>query len=679
MSMSLIEELPRIVADSKKEVERILERASSPNRLLLQTNEYVLPSKDKSGLYRGRPTPLNESEWHNRLTYGDNLLVMQALLTGDPSTGLPSMRGKIDLVYIDPPFDSKADYRTKVRLPGVEVEQNPAVIEQFAYSDTWVDGTASYLRMLTPRLMLIRELMADTGSIYIHLDWHVVHYVKVIADEVFAKEMFKNEVVWKSSSGHSDATLMGISHNSILLYAKSSSPFWKQAYEPYGSDYLEQHYRKLDPNGRRFEDADLTAYGLQGGGYEYDWHGMTKLWRCPRSTMQEYERQGRLYYTRANVVRYKRYLDEMPGSPLSDLWLDIPRINSQAEEREEYATQKPANLLRRIIEASCPEDGLVADFFSGSGTTPATAEELKRRWLCTDIGKPACMITRKRLVDQNAKPFLYQSIGDYQKEAFTQSRLYRRVGDLSQVVLGLYGALPFPEDSNPARNLGYLKGTRTLVYIDSPNKLTGTATLRRAQELRQTFLGGWSKVIILGWNFVFDIAMQIQELNDNGVEVLVIPPDLLDKLKTKAGYEKLVKSGQVRFSSLQYLSIKTPVITDYDSEIDMVAIELENYVLLSPDALPLDDENKKKLQAVMAKDPLALIEYWSVDPSFDGETFRSKWQDYRDNTENGTDDLHVVHKAELLTPKVEGKRTICVKAVDVFGFESVVVQEVALR
>jgi len=361
---------------------------------------------------------------------------------------------------------------------------------------------------------------------------------------------------------------------------------------------------------------------------------------------------------------------------VEDWWVDVFPTDRVRAEMVGYETQKPEKLIERIVKSSCPEHGLVADFFAGSGTTGAVAERLGRSWIMADLGKPACMITRKRLVDQNAKPFLYQSIGDYQKEAFTQSRLYRRVGDLSQVVLGLYGALPFPEDSNPARNLGYLKGTRTLVYVDSPNKLTGAATLRRAQELRQTFLGGWSKVIILGWNFVFDIAMQIQELNDNGVEVLVIPPDLLDKLKTKAGYEKLVKSGQVRFSSLQYLSIKTPVVTDYDSEIDMVAIELENYVLLSPDALPLDDENKKKLQAVMAKDPLALIEYWSVDPSFDGETFRSKWQDYRDNTENGTDDLHVVHKAELLTPKVEGKRTICVKAVDVFGFESVVVQEV---
>ena len=235
MSMSLIEELPRIVADSKKEVERILERASSPNRLLLQTNEYVLPSKDKSGLYRGRPTPLNESEWHNRLIYGDNLLAMQALLTGDPSTGLPSMRGKIDLVYIDPPFDSKADYRTKVRLPGIEVEQNPAVIEQFAYSDTWVDGTASYLRMLTPRLMLIRELMVDSGSVYVHADWHAGQYVRIMLDEIFGKANFRNEIIWCYTGPSPIKNAFPRKHDNIYFYSKSDAAVFSGDFIPHKS------------------------------------------------------------------------------------------------------------------------------------------------------------------------------------------------------------------------------------------------------------------------------------------------------------------------------------------------------------------------------------------------------------------------------------------------------------
>ena len=181
---------------------------------------------------------------------------------------------------------------------------------------------------------------------------------------------------------------------------------------------------------------------------------------------------------------------------------------------------------------------------------------------------------------------------------------------------------------------------------------------------------------MLGWNFAFDIATIIKNFNDPKLEVLVIPPDLLDKLKSKASYQKLLKSGAIRFSSLQYLSIKQPSASDYSSDIDELTIALDNYVLLSPDALPLDDKNKEKLQEIIANDPLALIEYWSVDPDYDGETFRSKWQDYRENIENDNDPLRVIFEARILTPKVEGKRKICVKAVDVFGFESVVVEEV---
>ncbi len=329
--------------------------------------------------------------------------------------------------------------------------------------------------------------------------------------------------------------------------------------------------------------------------------------------------------------------------------------------------------------------------------------------------RPAIMITRQRLIDQEAKPFLYQSIGDYQKEAFTSSRLFRRIGDLSQVVLNLYGALPFPDGQNPNRNLGYIRHNRsshpplnplpsregnkegvspevpsplegegkgegvcggTLVMVDSPSKLTGYATLKKAQELRESFLGGWDRVVVLGWNFVFDIATLIKNFNDDKLEVLVIPPDLLDKLKTKSSYESLLKSGKIRFSSLQYLSIKKPVVKNYSSDIDEITIELDNYILLSPDSLPLDDANKDKLQDIIAHDPLALIEYWSVDPDYDGETFRSKWQDYRSNVDNDADPFRVVKEVAILSPKVKGKRKICIKAVDVFGFESVVVEEV---
>jgi adenine-specific DNA-methyltransferase len=397
---SLLEQLPGIVAEGKREAERAMERAESTYRLGLQTRELVIPSKDSNWQDLLRHTDKanqNESSTGGRLIYGDNLLGMAALLAGDDHQ--KPMRSSVDLIYIDPPYDSRADYRTTVALPGADIESRPTVIEQFAYGDTWQDGAASYLKMIVPRLCLMRELLSYIGSIYVHLDWHVGHYVKVAMDEVFGKEFFHNEVIWKSAPGHGDATLMGVTHNTIFLYSKGPSPYWKAQYEPYSEDYLASHYQKRDLDGRKFEDDNLTAYGLKGGGYEYEWKGVTKLWRCPPSTMNQLDRDGLVYYTKNGVARFKRYLDKMPGALLSDLWTDIPRINSQAKEKTNYDTQKPERLLERIIGLSCPEGGTVADFFIGSGTTAAVAERMGRKWIASDIGKPACMITRKRLIE----------------------------------------------------------------------------------------------------------------------------------------------------------------------------------------------------------------------------------------------------------------------------------------
>ena len=346
------------------------------------------------------------------------------------------------------------------------------------------------------------------------------------------------------------------------------------------------------------------------------------------------------------------------------------------KENLKFATQKPEKLLNRIIESSCPENGIVADFFAGSGTTGAVAEKSGRKWIMSDLGKPACMTSRKRLIDQDAKPFLYQSIGDYQKEQFEKSQ-FRTIGDLAHVVINLYGALPFPMQEGVPNNLGYIKQGKTLVIVDSPSKLTGYNTLKKAQELRGSFMGGWDKVVILGWNFVTDIGKIIESLKDDKLEVLVIPPDLLDKLKTKASYEQLIKSGKIRFSSLQYLTVKSISKKEYNKEQDEITIELDNYVLLSPDALPLDKENKEKLEKVIKEHPLSLIEYWSIDPEYDGEVFRSKWQDYRENRDgDDTKKYKVLKTAKLVVPKIKGKRNICIKAVDVFGFESAVVKEI---
>jgi adenine-specific DNA-methyltransferase len=239
--------------------------------------------------------------------------------------------------------------------------------------------------------------------------------------------------------------------------------------------------------------------------------------------------------------------------------------------------------------------------------------------------------------------------------------------------LTAFGALPLSVEVNPSGNLGRIigGGKSTLIYADSPNRLTTNSTLRRAQQLRDSTMGGFDKVIVLGWNFSAGIAQDVTALNDPNLEVLVIPPDLLDRLKKKGG-KAAALADKLHFSSLQYLRLG-PVNRERNGDKDVVRVALDNYVLLSPEAIKLDDKNRAQLQAVMNSEPLALIEYWAVDPDYDSEVFRSVWQDYRGNTDSDGDLLRVVTTATLTLDPVDRPRTVCVRAVDVFGFESEVI------
>lgn len=662
MAKSLIEELPRIASEGRQEAQRIIERLSSGTRIGLQTNELVLPRKDVSGFFRGQvpniPNAFNAAldggSWMNRLVYGDNLLTMQALLAGDPQTGLPSLRGKVDLIYIDPPFDSKADYRTKVVLPGVDIQQKPTVVEQFAYADTWEEGTISYLKMIYKRLILMKELLSDTGTVYVHIDWHIDSYVKIMLDDIFGKDNFRDQIIWYYPGGIKAVPhYFPRKHDCIYCYSKTNN-------------YVFNNQRK------GIEDNSLYSRWIK-----YSEDGETITYKnFPRTDKVKFD-----MYVKRFISQNKRepkdedVIYRFEGALVDDVWDDCPAVFRLLNEKTGYSTQKPASLLERIIKASSNEGDLVCDFFGGSGTTAAVAERLGRRWITCDIGKPASLVMRKRFIDQEVNPFLYQSIGDYQKEAFHNNKKLRRVGVLSQVVLGLFGALPFSPEQVSDRNFGYVKGTRNLVMVDSPNRLTTAATVRRAVEAKASLLGGdWDKVIVLGWNFAFDISQAIEKYKNSNVEVLVIPPDLLDKL-SKKGFKKLINDKTVRFSSLQYLVVNPVEVTMNGNGEDELNVSLNNYVLLSPDNIPLDDKDKEKLLQVMEQDPLSLIEYWSIDPDYDGETFRSTWQDYRENVDNDSDPLHCVYSTRIAMPHKD-ERKVCVKAVDVFGFESQVILDV---
>ena len=628
MSKSLIEELPRIAREGRREAERALERMVAGNRVSLQTNEMVLPCKDESGLWRGMNPQEMESGKYNRLIYGDNLLSMQALLAGDESSGLESLRGKVNLIYIDPPFDSKADYRTKITLPHNKITQRPTTFEQFGYSDLWQKGTVSYLEYMYPRLVLMKELLSETGSIYVHIDWHVGHYLKILLDDIFGKENFRNEIVWiYTRMGTKGQKIFSRAHDNVYWYSKNNSWIFNldEVRLPYSEGSLARQGYQLNRLGSGISKQGVTV--------------LNNIGKCPED------------------------------------WFDIPYL--RGNERVDYATQKPEKLLERIIKASSNEGDLVCDFFGGSGTTAAVAERLGRRWITTDIGKPACLVMRKRFIDMNAKPFLYQAIGDYNKEAFTSGKQFGKIGDLCEVLLKLYGALPFTKEECSDRHWGKIKGGRTLVYADSPNVITDKATIKRAAVACRGFMGGgWSKCVVLGWNFSFDISQAVEQYKDC-VEVLAVPPDLLDRLR-RSGLDKLINSGNIRFTSLQYLTLKEAVLQSFNEEEDELKVVLENYILHSPDCIPLDDKDKVVLEEIMSKDPLALIEYWSIDPDYDGQTFRSLWQDYRQNTENDQDPLHCVYSATIRVKKKD-ERKICVKAVDVFGLESMVVKTIKAK
>ena len=328
MPDSLIEELPKIIARGKKEAQKILDDISTSNRVTLQTNEFVLPTKAKGGLseFFGQSVKeAKDNEWYNRVIYGDNLLTMQALLAGDSKTGLPSMRGKIDLIYIDPPFDSKADYRTNVHLPSGDIEQKPTVIEQFAYSDTWKNGTSSYLEMMISRLILMKDLLSEKGSIYVHIDWHVGHYVKIILDEIFGRDNFINEIIWKRKGGSANpSNRFGIVTDQILFYSKSLDLIFNQSFildSEETKKYIKERFTQTDSRGT-FMVAPIernAALGIRPNLiYEYKGYTPKYGWMVSKEKLKQMDEDGKLLYNKNNRPNRKVYLDDYRGQPIEN-------------------------------------------------------------------------------------------------------------------------------------------------------------------------------------------------------------------------------------------------------------------------------------------------------------------------------------------------------------------------
>ena len=404
----------------------------------------------------------------NQLYYGDNLDVLR-LHVPDES---------VDLVYLDPPFNSNANYN--VLFAERDGTQAAAQIKAFEDTWRWDEGAArayadvveaggrvsqamqafwtflgesdmlAYLAMMAPRLVELRRVLKPTGSIYLHCDPTASHYLKMLLDAVFGPVNFRTEIVWKRSSAHSDAkqgrTQHGRIHDVILFYTKTDTWAWNHVFTPYDASYTDAFYKHVEPDGRRYGLWDLTGPGgAAKGNPSYAVMGVTKYWRYSKEKMEELIAQGRVVQPRPGAVpRYKRYLDEMPGVPLQDLWGDIAPIGAQAQERLGYPTQKPEALLERIISASSNEGDVVLDPFCGCGTTVAAAQVLGRQWIGIDVTNLAITLIRHRLKDAYGDDIeqTYQVIGEPvsvpDAEALAASDPYQ----FQWWALGLVGARP---------------------------------------------------------------------------------------------------------------------------------------------------------------------------------------------------------------------------------------------
>ncbi|MBI2852845.1 MAG: site-specific DNA-methyltransferase [Chloroflexi bacterium] len=374
----------------------------------------------------------------NVLYYGDNLEILREHILDE----------SIDLIYLDPPFNSSATYNVLFKEPGGKSSEAQIA----AFEDTWKWGLESeralqelassaiapgatkeflsvlpnfvgqrtamraYLTMMAVRLVELRRVLKDTGSIYLHCDPTASHYLKLLMDTIFGAGNFRNEIVWRRANAHNDPRRFGRISDTILYYSKSGNPTWNAQHSPYRDAYYTSHYKE-DETGRYFRTVPLDAprHGEGSPGLLYEWKGKwpapSRTWAVRRETMEEYERRGLLRYTKTGTPTLLQYADDMPGVPLQNIWTDIPPVNPQAKERLGYATQKPEALLERIISASSNEDDIVLDPFCGCGTAIVAAEKLKRKWIGIDITTLAIGVMEWRLKNMTLAP-VYKVVGE---------------------------------------------------------------------------------------------------------------------------------------------------------------------------------------------------------------------------------------------------------------------------
>jgi len=604
-------------------------------------------------------------DWKNLLIWGDNKLVMSSLIK-------QGWAGKINLIYIDPPFFTGADFTIRTKVGDEQIEKAPSIIEERAYKDTWSGGIASYLKYMYERLVLMRELLAEDGSIYVHLDWHVGHYVKVIMDEIFGYENFVNEVVWRRAYSHNDGNKYGCIHDTLLWYSKSKNYTWNRIYLPYDEEYIKKNYPHIDEKtGKRYRSVSMNAAGQGGPRYFGD-----KLlspppgthWRWSQERINEALEKGIIYFTKSGVPRYKQFLEDMEGLPVQDMWTDFMAVSSQSDELLPFDTQKPEALLKRIILASSNPSDIIADFFCGSGTTLAVAEKLGRRWIGCDLSKFAIQVTRKRLLDihnskdltdnkgkkkydKPARPFELWNIGNYETIYWRN-----REDKYLSFMLKLYQA----QQLHGFKYLHGKKGDR-IVHV---GPLNAPVTMEEIEKVvYECRANNFYKADVLGWEWSYEVNELGKELaKKNGVDLKLIQIPSVNEIKSiLVGFDlQLLKipdrvvekelAPHIRFTEVAYLEIEKEV------KGNEIILKITDFQLLPTQELA---EIADKI-----KDSRELIDYWAIDWDYKGDTFHNQWQSFRRKQEPRVEYV-AKHRYEEL-----GEYTIMVKVIDVFGTDT---------
>ncbi|MEI8308103.1 MAG: site-specific DNA-methyltransferase [Chloroflexales bacterium] len=573
-------------------------------------------------IYAGTEGDTFADGWRNKLIWGDNLLVMGSLLE--------KFAGKIDLIYIDPPFATGADFSVVTEIgDNLEVTKEQSIIEEKAYRDTWGRGLGSYLSMMYQRLELIRDLLSPSGSVYVHCDWRMNSALRVVLDELFGVERFGGEIKWKrvvsTGSSKSISKKYPVVDDSILFYTKSTSYTWNSLFTEYSEEY-KKRFNQRDNRGLYYWD-NLKSYSREM---------LERLIADDRI---------RLPLVEGRNPRVKNYLHEGKGVVIDNLWIDVIPVNSQAAEDTGYATQKPESLLERIIKASSNEGDLVADFFCGSGTTLAVAEKLGRRWIGADLGRFAVHTARKRLLSiEGSKPFEILNLGRYERQ-YWQGVSFGQGGKVSEqalyeylaFILKLYGA-------QPVAGMQHLHGKKgaALVYIgavDAPVTIDeATTALDECARLKQ------KELHILGWEWEMGMSGMMEgEAKRRGMKLflLQIPREVME--------QQAVDKGDIRFFGLAYLQAETTISKR------SVSVKLSDFVIPNTELIP--EEVRAKVRKWSD-----YIDYWAVDWNFQNDTFMQGWVAYRTRK-----DRTLVLEADPYTYPAAGRYRLLIKVVDIFG------------